>query len=203
LPEVQIAALNGSLGVASANGAALAVAVDRLGESAVEVSVVGDLQQIPAFSADAADTPPSSVMALADTLRRCDAVMIAAPEYAAGLSGALKNALDWQVGLSSLYRRPVGVLSAGTTGGPYAIEQLVRTLSWQGAMVVATLGIAAPKTKMSGSRFSDRATFDAIRAWADEVVNGARADAARRLAMVTAVVGTCGIDPARLGDQPS
>ncbi len=45
------------------------------------------------------------------------------------------------------YRKPIGLVSAGTSGGYHARRALVQTLTWQGAHVVASLGIDAPRTK--------------------------------------------------------
>jgi NAD(P)H-dependent FMN reductase len=44
--------------------------------------------------------------------------------------------------------KPVAVVSAGTAGGPFARQMLIQTLTWQGAHVVAQIGIAAPRTKV-------------------------------------------------------
>ena len=126
---------------------------------------------------------------------------MAAPEYAGGLSGVVKNALDWLVGSGSLYHRLVGVLSAGTTGGAFAIEQLVRTVSWQGGLVVATLGIDAPRTKQDASgAFTDAATVAAIDEWAGSIVTAVGEPAPARLVRVAAIVAPLGIDPERFGD---
>ncbi len=74
--------------------------------------------------------------------------MIAGPEYAGGLAGSLKNALDWCVGAErGVYRKPAIVLSASASGGVHALRQLARTLLWQGAFVVGQLGVAAPRSK--------------------------------------------------------
>ncbi len=62
------------------------------------------------------------------------------------------------------------MLSAGTTGGPFAIEQMVRTLSGQGALVVATLAIAGPVAKMSDERLTDKDTLHAIGEWAGDLI---------------------------------
>jgi NAD(P)H-dependent FMN reductase len=115
------------------------------------------------------------------------------------LAGAVKNALDWLVGAASLYQRPVAVLSAGTTGGAFAIEQAVRTLSWQGALVVEILGIAAPRTKVDADgRFVDADTLTAIRRWATGLVTAIDAPPAERLAHVGQVLGRYGIEPGRI-----
>ncbi len=60
---------------------------------------------------------------------------------------ALKNAFDWLVGSGDIYRKPVAVISAGTSGGRYARQAMAQTLTWQGAYVVAELGITGPRTK--------------------------------------------------------
>ncbi len=92
-------------------------------------------------------------------------------------------------------------MSAGTTGGEHAIEQLVRTLSWQGALVVATLGIAAPRAKSDDrGRLADRATLDAIAEVGRAVVDAVAESGGARLARVTQTVVPFGIDPARFGE---
>jgi NAD(P)H-dependent FMN reductase len=53
-------------------------------------------------------------------MARSDAVLIAAPEYAGGVAGTIKNALDWIVGSGELDTKPVAGISAGTSGGAFA-----------------------------------------------------------------------------------
>ena len=76
-----------------------------------------------------------------------DVVCVAVPEYAGGMAGALKNASTGWLATGDLYRKPVAILSAGTSGGEHARRQAAQTLTWQGAWVIAELGIAAPLTK--------------------------------------------------------
>ncbi|MGZ4798078.1 MAG: NADPH-dependent FMN reductase [Acidimicrobiia bacterium] len=198
---MRIASLCGSLGPGSANAAALSAATATLARRGVEVVAVDGLDEVPAFRADCVDDPPAPVRRLRDAFEAGDGVMIAAPEYAGGLAGAVKNALDWCVGSASLYRRPVAVLSAGTTGGAFAVEELVRTLSWQGALTVATLGIASPNTKRGADgTFTDTPTLRAIGGWADTLADAVTGPGAERLALVARAVEPYGIDPARFGE---
>lgn len=199
---MKIVSICGSPGEQSSNLAALRHAHARLRDTDVVVECVeASIEGVPVFDPRVADEPPIAVRELSDLLASADGVMIAAPEYAGGLSGGTKTALDWMVGLSSLYHRPITVLSAGTTGGQFAIEQLVRTLSWQGALVVRTLGIEAPRTKIdpSGHVF-DPELRSSIEQWADALGAAVRADGAELLAMVHRVVSPLGIDTARFGD---
>jgi NAD(P)H-dependent FMN reductase len=130
-------------------------------------------------------------------------LLLAVPEYAGGLAGVVKNALDWMVGSASLYHRPVGVLSAGTTGGVFALEQTIRTLSWQGALVVDSLSISAPRTKIdTDGRFVEPGTIAAIERWADTLIAAINAAPGVRRALVADVVTPYGIDPARFGELP-
>jgi hypothetical protein len=54
-------------------------------------------------------------------------------------------------------------MSAGTTGGPFARQMLIQTLTWQGAHVVAQMSIAAPRTESDADgRLTDDATIAEI-----------------------------------------
>lgn len=173
-----------------------------VGHGHVVVAVDG-LASVPTFQPPLDDDADDVVNAIRHTFESVDGVLIAVPEYAGGIAGGLKNALDWMVGSASLYHRPVVVLSAGTTGGQFALEQAVRTLSWQGALVVDTLAVTSPRTKVDAhGRFVDQGTLDAIRRWAMRLVGAVGAPAEERLSLVAAVVRPYGIDPARFGDLP-
>ena len=50
-------------------------------------------------------------------------MLLAVPEYAFGIPGSFKNALDWTVGGGSLYRKPVAVLSVAPPGRGEQVRQ--------------------------------------------------------------------------------
>jgi chromate reductase, NAD(P)H dehydrogenase (quinone) len=83
-------------------------------------------------------------------------LLIATPEYAHGLPGVLKNALDWVVGTGELYGKPVAILSAAPDAARavHARADLERTLRAQGADVVSSETIAVP-TGMRGHEADD------------------------------------------------
>jgi NAD(P)H-dependent FMN reductase len=192
----------GSLGSTSANRLALDLATERLTSAGATDCVVDvPLANVPMFNPDRVEEPPTEVTHMRSLVEAADGVLLAAPEYAGGLAGGMKNALDWLVGSSSLYRRPVVILSAGTTGGEFAIEQLVRTLSWQGALTVGSLGINAPRTKIeAGVGFVDAETVRDIEQWALTLVAATSMSPELLLERVASVVEPFGIDPARFGD---
>ena len=199
--QVRVVSMCGSLGSVSANQAALDIAAAHLTASGHTVVPVEQLAEVPAFRPELVDNAGAVVNGLRETLESCDGVLLAAPEYAGGLAGVVKNALDWMVGSASMYHRPVVVLSAGTTGGVFAREQVIRTLSWQGALVVDNLGVAAPRTKVDNDgRFVDPETIAEIEHWANQLIASIGAAPAERLALVTRVVAPYGIDAARFGE---
>jgi NAD(P)H-dependent FMN reductase len=180
----------GSLQRCSANRAALDVARAALSASRVEVSAFGGLGSIPPLNPDRGDDPGEAVCAFRAEIGAADAVLIAAPEYAGAIAGVVKNALDWIVGSGDLYGKPVALLSAGTTGGVFARRDLVRTLSWQGAHVVESLGIEGANTKSvsdsDGSRrITDPKTLDEIGALASSLVASVAQSPSERFTAIT------------------
>lgn len=86
--------------------------------------IEGDLN-LPLYSGDIENQGmPENVQRLADQIGAADAVVIATPEYNKGISGVLKNALDWvsRVEGNPWLDKPVAILSAtaGRTGGESA-----------------------------------------------------------------------------------
>jgi chromate reductase len=197
---VQIALVPGSLSEGSTNSKALEVVALRARSVGATTALVEGLVAIPPFVPAQVDEPPTVVESFRTQLAAADAVVIAAPEYAAGLAGSVKNALDWLVGAATLYQKTVAAMSSGTTGGAYAIEQMTRTLSWQGAYVVATLGIRAPRGRMTAEGSYDRPTVAQIEAFTDRLIDACRGTPATRRKLVTDVVSAYAIDPLRFGD---
>jgi NAD(P)H-dependent FMN reductase len=168
---VTVLTICGSLGEASSNRSALDVVERWLTAGGVQVVRDASLADIPPFRPEQVDTPSTAVAAFRRQIAAADAVVIAAPEYAGSLAGTIKNALDWVVGSGELYQKPVGILAAGTTGGPFARQVLAQTLLWQGTHVIAQLGIAAPKTKTdTEGRYTDAETVTALEAFAAAVI---------------------------------
>ena len=122
-------------------------------------------------------------------------MLVAAPEYAGGMAGALKNAFDWLVGSGTMYRKPVGVISAGTSGGRHARQTTAQTLTWQGAYVVAEMGIAAPRTKSDDEgRVTDVSTVAAISSLTEQLLVGARCRPTSWSTSPSSVVSSLGVD---------
>ena len=113
--------ISGALRAASTNRALLAEAA-RLFAPGQHIDAN---LRLPLYDGDteAAGIPPE-VQLLADQIADADAVVISTPEYNKGLSGVLKNALDWvsRTKGDPWRNKPVAILSAaaGRAGGERA-----------------------------------------------------------------------------------
>jgi chromate reductase, NAD(P)H dehydrogenase (quinone) len=97
--SIRVLAISGSLRRGASNSA-LVSAVARLAPDEVEVSIYHELEQLPPFNPDLEGCfTPAAVIRLRAALRACDAVLISSPEYAHGVPGVLKNALNQHIDL--------------------------------------------------------------------------------------------------------
>lgn len=167
-PPLTVLGLSGSLRKNSYNRALLRAAK----ELAPEGTIIGtfDLGSIPPFNEDVeADGDPPVVAALKDRIAAADALLIATPEYNAGVPGVLKNALDWAsrpAFLSVLAGKPVAMMAASPrrSGPARALRQLretlVATLSFP---LEQELAIARAHEKFTDGELSDPEAREALR----------------------------------------
>jgi NAD(P)H-dependent FMN reductase len=196
---IRVLTVCGSLQTRSANRAALDAATKVMVARGASVDDFDRLGEIPAFDPNLADTELDVVVDWRGRVDAADAVLVAAPEYAGGVGGTVKNAFDWLVGSGNLYRKSVVVISAGTSGGLHARRQLAQTLTWQGAYVIAELGIAAPRTKSDETgRLTDQVTLDAIAKGTERLLDAVTLPASEVVANAIRVVGSLGIDTAHV-----
>ncbi len=139
---LKVLALCGSLRRASIN-AALLRAASRLAPADMELIVFNGVGSLPLFNPDLeADLPPP-VRALHEAVASADALLIASPEYAHGVTGSIKNLLDWLVSFEPFVAKPVAVLNASPRAH-HADDALRETLKTMSAHIVepASLSIA-------------------------------------------------------------
>lgn len=196
---IRLMTLCGSLQHRSSNRAALAVVSSVAVATGASVDDYERLAEIPAFDPERADEPIEVIDDWRQRVATSDVVLVAAPEYAGGVAGAVKNAFDWLVSSGSFYRKPVGLISAGTSGGHHARQAMAQTLTWQGAYVVAELGIAAPRTKSDDEgRFTDAPTVAAISSLTEALLASSAMPATELADLARTVVGALGVDDAHV-----
>jgi chromate reductase, NAD(P)H dehydrogenase (quinone) len=143
---MRVLAIAGSVRAASSN-VALLCALSALAPDAVQIELYEGLGELPMFSPDVADAArPAPVVELSARVAGADAVILCTPEYAFGMPGVLKNALDWLVPSGDLYDKPVAALSASPNegGAARALGWLRETLSAHHAHVPAAATFAIP-----------------------------------------------------------
>lgn len=132
--------ISGSLRSGSYNTTILKILAEAVADRAG--MTIFPLGEVPLYNADLdTETPPPAVAALRREIAEADGIVIAAPEYNHGISGVLKNALDWAsrpFGKSTLTGKPVLTLtsSPASTGGVRAQAQLNETLTSIAAILV-------------------------------------------------------------------
>ena len=141
---MRILAIAGSLDPRSAN-AALARA---LTDANAAVTLWDELGDLPYFRPDADPDSDEHVVSLRNAVAAADAVLVATPEYAGGMPGALKNALDWLVGTGELYGKRVAVVSAAPSAdrGHNARRWVEEVARMQGATVTDSFSVALAKS---------------------------------------------------------
>jgi len=80
----------------------------------VDVNCFTGLSGIPAF--DGTEPVPDAVCDFITLVQNADGVIIVTPEYAFGIPGALKNALDWTVSSGDFYNKPTALITASSQG---------------------------------------------------------------------------------------
>lgn len=122
----------------------------------IEFSIYDGLDKLPYFSPEL-DTEqsiaPLTVADLRQRVQAADAVVFSTPEYAFGIPGVLKNALDWLVSSGDFTHKPTAVISASplATGGEKAHASLVQTLTVMTADIREEYKLIIPliRTKMN------------------------------------------------------
>jgi NAD(P)H-dependent FMN reductase len=137
-----VLAIPGSLRAASIN-AALLRACARLAPDGMHVQVYAGLGSLPLFNPDLEASPPREVQALRAAVAAADVLLLASPEYAHGVSGAMKNALDWLVSFEPFYGKPVAVPNASPRA-QHAHAALCETLRTMSASIIRDACIALP-----------------------------------------------------------
>lgn len=145
-----ILAISGSLRAASVNSALLR-ATARLAPGGIDVRVYGRIGALPLFNPDLEAHYPSAVLSLYEQVQAADAVIFASPEYAHGVTGVIKNALDWLVGFAPFAGKPVALFSASPRS-QHADPALRETLRTMSASIVDE---ACFSTQLVGARMSE------------------------------------------------
>ncbi|MEW9305971.1 NADPH-dependent FMN reductase [Labrys neptuniae] len=140
---ITLLALSGSLRLGSSNTVLLEAAA-LLAPAGMRIAAYDGIGSLPHFNPDLdGDNPPRSVMALRHLVGAADGLIISCPEYARGIPGSFKNALDWLVGSSEFPGKPIALFNASprASDAQAALRLVLTTMS---ARIVEEASITLP-----------------------------------------------------------
>ncbi len=162
---INIVAISGSLNPTSSNSNIIKT-IKSLAPANVVIKIWNGLDELPHFNPSTKEEI-ISVNNIRQQIREADGVIFTTPEYAFGVPGVLKNALDWLVSSGELNEKPVVAISASPlyTGGDKALASLLLTLTALGTNKNSnsSLSIGNIKNKMNeAGNITDEATIKSL-----------------------------------------
>ena len=150
----------------SSNSSAVLRGLQEVASGRAHIDIFS-LEAVPLYNADLdGEQKPPAVIDLKHAIGKCDGLVLASPEYNYGVSGVLKNALDWasRPGYQSVLKdKPVLIMtsSPGMVGGVRAQAQLRQTLAatLSRVMAVPEVVISQVHTKIQDGRLTDAASL--------------------------------------------
>ena len=126
---MKVLAISGSLRRISSS--ALLRAAILLAPKGMEITLYEGLGSLPHFNPDLEGQEPPSVLDFRAWLQAADGVLICSPEYAHGVPGVLKNALDWVVGSGETVDKPFALLnnSSRSTHAQASLWEILKTMA--------------------------------------------------------------------------
>lgn len=157
---IQILAFSGSLRADSSNTALLRAAAALAPEDVCvelyenigalpffnpdrETDLYEDVHSAPRYRTDLEDAGLAVVGDLNDRVRGADGLLIACPEYARGVPGPFKNALDWLVSGDAFVNKPCALFNASPRA-THAQNALRVTLETMSGRIVESACVAVP-----------------------------------------------------------
>jgi NAD(P)H-dependent FMN reductase len=164
--QIKVLGISGSLKNSSSNSSLLR-AIGKLFPPEAEYIIYNGPGNLPHFSPDIdGDNSPEAVIEFRKLLKAADGVIICTPEYAFGVPGVLKNALDWTVSSGDFYEMPSAIISASPlhSGGDKAHATLMLTMTAMQATVTddLKLTVASINKKMQGDDIADYDTKEKL-----------------------------------------
>ncbi|MCW3094052.1 MAG: NAD(P)H-dependent oxidoreductase [Ferruginibacter sp.] len=138
----------------------------------IDYVIYEGLGNIPHFN-DAVEIP-ETVNEWRREITAADAVLFCSPEYAFGVPGTLKNALDWAVGSVAFSAKPVALITA-SSGGEKAHAALLNILTALGTSIIDDLLISFVRTKLNGQgEITDSNTLMSIQSLVNKLVSSVK-----------------------------
>ncbi|WP_236973937.1 NADPH-dependent FMN reductase [Membranihabitans maritimus] len=126
----KILAINGS---ASPNSSNLSILkwIEKQTNKEFEFEILDNLTEFPHFQTDRTEhNIPLKIQHLRKQIGTCNGIIICTPEYVFSIPSGLKNILEWCVSTTVLSDKPVGIITASTSGikGHEELKLIMKTL---------------------------------------------------------------------------
>lgn len=155
----KIIAICGSTRSKSVNKSLIHAIADA-GAGLYQVDVFDEIDSLPHFNPDLEPgNTPATVAAFRARIRAADCILISTPEYAMGVPGSLKNAIDWTVSSCEFSKKPTALITASSIGQK-GHAALLETLKVIEANITkdTQLIISFAKTKIGEDTITDYST---------------------------------------------
>ena len=129
MKELNLLAISGSLRKLSYNTHVI-TALKNMGQENIKITI-GFINDLPLFNPDRENENIPALNRLKLALNKSDGLIIASPEYAHGISGPLKNALDWLVSGVEFPDTPIMLINTSprASHAQLALREVLTTMS--------------------------------------------------------------------------
>jgi NAD(P)H-dependent FMN reductase len=140
-------------------------AASRLAPADLQVRLFRAAGELPLFNPDLEAHLPEQVATLHADVGASDALLIASPEYAHGVTGTMKNVLDWLVGCEAFVNKPVAIFNSSPRAhhADDALREILKTMC---AVIVPEASVSLPLLGAGLTEdaiVNDRAISDVVR----------------------------------------
>ncbi|MEJ7914086.1 MAG: NADPH-dependent FMN reductase [Chitinophagaceae bacterium] len=162
----KVIAICGSTRQASINYSLIKAIVDLSAEN-LDITVFSGIAKLPQFDPDSdGEHVADEVADFRQLLNNAQGIIICTPEYAHGVPGTLKNAIDWTISSSQFPHKPTMLITA-STDGRFGHKALLETLKAIEAKNIDNLQlvISFAKTKINNeNQITDNKTLTEVQA---------------------------------------
>ncbi len=143
-------------------------AISELAKDNFLLQLYPDLTVIPHFNPDLdldGAQAPEAVTDFRKQLQTADGILICTPEYAMGVPGTLKNAIDWTVSSCEFSHKPTALITASSVGQK-GHQSLLETLKIIESHITDDTQLLIPyiKTKVSKeNKITDEVTLKSVK----------------------------------------
>ena len=156
----KILAISGSTRKHSTNLELINAIIDLFSDR-VDIDIFDGLSDIPHFNPDLdTEIPPPAVADFRNRIKKAEGILICTPEYAMGVPGTLKNAIDWTVSTIEFSHKPVALITASSSGqkGHQSLLDTLKVIECD-IPEASQLLISFVKTKIKDGKIVDAGTL--------------------------------------------